>query len=990
VYIPATRGDAVLLVAHADVCGGFESDSPAGVLEDGDIIRNANPKWILGADDRAGCAMVSILGPMLGHGMLITDGEESHFLGAKALLKRCGALADELQSRYQFLVELDCPKGRSFEFLGCGTDEFMDYVSRKIKEYGKDYNENPRSGFTDIGMLAKEVCGVNLGVGYYDAHRAGEYLKKSEWLETLDVAMKWLGESDLPRFTFSPAQRAFRRGAEMFEDKDKDYEKAILEFTEAIRLDPHFVLAYNMRGRAYDVVKQYDDAINDFTEAIRLDPSFDSAYHNRGLVYDDLEQYDKAIADFNESLRQNPKDSGTISARAGAYCQKKEYGKAIKDCSKAIKLSPYYALPYLIRAEVHYEKDNYGKVIKDSTAVIGFNPKNRTAWLYRAMACHRKRDYDNAIKDFTEAIRLDPTEKSAFDWRGDAYRNKMLYDEAISDYTEVIKLDPDKHSAYDDRGRAHHLKKEYDAAIRDFNEALRLKPDYTGSLINRGKTYIEQERYDDAISDFDEALRLDKADKEARWQKEIARRKKRMATPEGMRRENMKRVAVFSLLFLLAALSVYSQLLPSLPKRPSSNYDWFTADTSAASFWISTAEELAGLADIVNYGSSGAKPFDFKGRTVTLAGDIDISAYCRDYWYVDNTKNSVKRVRGWTPVGIRKLAFNGTFDGNGKTVSGLYIDGLDSLAGLFGKVGGVVKNLSLKDVDITAIGFVGAVAGVIGDSGVVSNCRLAGTVSGTGKVGGAAGLVCGSGSVVDSYFEGAVSGNEAVGGLAGWVVDSNAVINSRAAVIGAGINDAGVVSDECESINAGCACRTDEEANASKGGIIGWFKGWLTQYFLYFILGVCLAVFLKLAANRYCRRICTEKFGDSATRRRTAMSAASRLFSSLATGVMCASYIKMLDYYAYRYDLYGSFYYNPGINILWIAALATFGIFFFSLFPLPPCSGGRIILSCFNLKPNVEKRVVDICEVVSYFGMFVWVVLCISVIPAMMDFFTGI
>ena len=193
VYIPATRENAVLLVAHADTVE--TTDYPTELLEDNDIIRNADPEQILGADDRAGCAMVSILGKMLGHGMLITDGEENGQVGARALVAQCEAIADELQSQYQFMVEFDRRESRNFKCYDVGTDAFRAYLSTKT-----GYRDDGRIAYTDICTLARDICGVNLATGFYNEHSTDEYLSKSDWFETLELAIKWLGEDDLPRF----------------------------------------------------------------------------------------------------------------------------------------------------------------------------------------------------------------------------------------------------------------------------------------------------------------------------------------------------------------------------------------------------------------------------------------------------------------------------------------------------------------------------------------------------------------------------------------------------------------------------------------------------------------------------------------------------------------------------------------------------------------------------------------------------------------------
>jgi tetratricopeptide (TPR) repeat protein len=62
----------------------------------------------------------------------------------------------------------------------------------------------------------------------------------------------------------------------------KDYDKAVADYTDAIRLDPKCVAAFNNRGSAWEAKGEYDKAIQDFDDAIRLDPKDAAAFNNRG------------------------------------------------------------------------------------------------------------------------------------------------------------------------------------------------------------------------------------------------------------------------------------------------------------------------------------------------------------------------------------------------------------------------------------------------------------------------------------------------------------------------------------------------------------------------------------------------------------------------------------------------------------------------------------------------------------------------------------
>ena len=85
-----------------------------------------------------------------------------------------------------------------------------------------------------------------------------------------------------------------------------EYQKAIDNYDDAIRLDPQYSRAYNNKGIAYKKLAQPDRAIQDFDEAIRLDSEYAHAYFNRGIAYNALGQYERAIQDFDEAIRHNP------------------------------------------------------------------------------------------------------------------------------------------------------------------------------------------------------------------------------------------------------------------------------------------------------------------------------------------------------------------------------------------------------------------------------------------------------------------------------------------------------------------------------------------------------------------------------------------------------------------------------------------------------------------------------------------------------------
>ena len=93
----------------------------------------------------------------------------------------------------------------------------------------------------------------------------------------------------------------------------------------------NLAIAFNNRGSAYDKKNDYDRAIADYNEAIRLDPSYATALRNRGKVRYKKDDYDGSIADLDKAIRLEPRNSDAYSDRANAYSDKGDHDRAISN-----------------------------------------------------------------------------------------------------------------------------------------------------------------------------------------------------------------------------------------------------------------------------------------------------------------------------------------------------------------------------------------------------------------------------------------------------------------------------------------------------------------------------------------------------------------------------------------------------------------------------------------------------------------------------------
>lgn len=202
-------------------------------------------------------------------------------------------------------------------------------------------------------------------------------------------------------------------------------------------------------------------------------------------------------------------------------------------------------------------------------------------------------------------------------------------------------------------------------------------------------------------------------------------------------------------------------------------------DDGQGNYTVTSAEGLKNIAELVNE--------EWKlGINITLTADIDLKG-------ID-----------WTPIGKDdNKAYTGTFDGNGKTITGLTVTGSDRYTGLFGFIGsgGKVKNVTLKDVKIESNHSSGNVGGVAGWSyGNIEYCSVLGSVSSNSTAGGVVGYQS-DGAITGCNSSATVKGMVRAGGVAG-------ATNSGASL--AGCYATGNVTIENNTTNAAYA-----------GGVVG-------------------------------------------------------------------------------------------------------------------------------------------------------------------------
>ena len=138
------------------------------------------------------------------------------------------------------------------------------------------------------------------------------------------------------------ANKLAREGAEAA--KNQDWDKAVELLRKATAMDKKYSdelsAVYQRRGYADVSQQNYQDAISEYGEALKLTPQDVRIYEQRAAVEMKINDYDKALADYSEIIKLKPNEIRYYNYRAYIYELKNDSTNSMTDNEKVLKLDP--------------------------------------------------------------------------------------------------------------------------------------------------------------------------------------------------------------------------------------------------------------------------------------------------------------------------------------------------------------------------------------------------------------------------------------------------------------------------------------------------------------------------------------------------------------------------------------------------------------------------------------------------------------------------
>src|SRR5688572_25164575 len=261
-------------------------------------------------------------------------------------------------------------------------------------------------------------------------------------------------------------------------------------------------VALTERGIAYVALLDYDRALLDFGEAIRVDATFAKAFANRGAVYGAKQDFDKAIDDFTRVLALEPRSAHAFADRASMHRLNGQHDEAIRDYSEAIRLDPKFGEAILNRGITLAGTSRCAEAIPDFTRAIELsepgtrtgtgtgtgtrNPGTAIALVDRGLCLEKAGRDDLAVQDYSAHLELEPRSQYGLELRGALYFRARQYDRALADFAQALVVNPSSPTALYGRGFVKLLTGDVRGGEEDVETAKAMRSRVVEQMAERG------------------------------------------------------------------------------------------------------------------------------------------------------------------------------------------------------------------------------------------------------------------------------------------------------------------------------------------------------------------------------------------------------------------------------------------------------------------------------------------------------------------------
>jgi tetratricopeptide (TPR) repeat protein len=281
-------------------------------------------------------------------------------------------------------------------------------------------------------------------------------------------------------------------------------------FRRAIQADPKFWEAYYNLGIVHFNNKEYDKALEQFSKIISALPNFEKPYYGRGMIYLNKGEYENAIKDFQKVSELNPNDYKAFYFLGKACVVTKQYKEAEKQLKKAEELNPDFGPIYYEMGNIYFEQNIYTTARDRYKRATELDVENYEAHKKLGECYYRLNVYYSAKLEFTRVLEAYPNDPVANFMFGITVYKQAVLNELVEAFLEMLESDQVTNTNSVQRSSALSREKEdiYRQMAKSFNRAQQSRSNFLEATFNLALTYHEMGTLDSALIFYKKTLSI--------------------------------------------------------------------------------------------------------------------------------------------------------------------------------------------------------------------------------------------------------------------------------------------------------------------------------------------------------------------------------------------------------------------------------------------------------------------------------------------------
>lgn len=217
----------------------------------------------------------------------------------------------------------------------------------------------------------------------------------------------------------------------------RNYRMAIAEYDAGLA-NQKVAILYDLRAIAYYRLGQYERALVDHTEAIELDKENANYWFNRGLTYFALTRLVEALEDFRRALIRDPEHLCAHIASGRVYAQKRDYPAAMRKYEKALELDPCNVVALNNRGCLRLTSSEHSLALADFDRAIMLDPSYPSPLEGRILVYDHHREYAKAKIDCIQLLQQQPVNVIAHQVLGRVYSYEEKFELAFLHFAKAL------------------------------------------------------------------------------------------------------------------------------------------------------------------------------------------------------------------------------------------------------------------------------------------------------------------------------------------------------------------------------------------------------------------------------------------------------------------------------------------------------------------------------------------------------------------------